>query len=57
MSHDVIVIGAGVSGLAAAYDLSQSGHDVIVLERQVVVGGNAISERMGGFLMEYGPAQ
>ena len=56
MSHDVIVIGAGVSGLAAAYDLSQSGHDVIVLERQVVVGGNAISERMGGFLMEYGPS-
>ena len=56
MTHDVVVIGAGVSGLAIAYDLQQAGHDVIVLERQVVVGGNAISERFDGFLMEHGPS-
>ncbi len=56
MTHDVVVIGAGVSGLATAYDLQQAGHDVIVLERQVVVGGNAISERFDGFLMEHGPS-
>jgi protoporphyrinogen/coproporphyrinogen III oxidase len=31
------------------------GLDVQVLERQVVAGGNAISERLGGYLMEHGP--
>jgi oxygen-dependent protoporphyrinogen oxidase len=56
MTHDVVVIGAGVSGLMAAHDLMRQGRDVVVLERQVVVGGNAISERFGGFLMEHGPS-
>ncbi len=55
MSHDVIIIGGGVSGLSCAYDLMQRGLDVRVLERQVRVGGNAISERFDGFLMEHGP--
>lgn len=52
---DVIVIGGGVSGLTAAHELVQGGLDVAVLERQVVAGGNAISERFDGFLMEHGP--
>lgn len=56
MNCDVVVIGAGVSGLAVAYDLARTGHDVKVVERQVGVGGNAISERFGGFLMEHGPS-
>jgi oxygen-dependent protoporphyrinogen oxidase len=53
--HDVIVIGGGVSGLAAAHNLSEKGHDVRVLERQVRVGGNVVSEKFDGFLMEHGP--
>ncbi len=56
MNHDVIVIGGGVSGLATARDLMARGLDVLVLERQVVAGGNAISERFDGFLMEHGPS-
>ena len=56
MSHDVAVIGGGVSGLAVAWELMRRGHRVTVLERQVGVGGNAISERFGGFLMEHGPS-
>lgn len=53
--HDVIVIGGGISGLVTAYDLMQRGFDVQVLERQIKTGGNAISERFDGFLMEHGP--
>lgn len=56
MTYDVVVIGAGVSGLSTAYELMRHGHDVAVLERQVVVGGNTISERFDGFLMEHGPS-
>lgn len=56
MSVDVAVIGAGVSGLTAAYELHRRGYSVTVLERQVRPGGNAISERVGGFLIEHGPS-
>ncbi len=56
MTIDVAVIGGGVSGLATAYELTRHGHSVVVLERQVRAGGNAISERIGGFLMEHGPS-
>jgi oxygen-dependent protoporphyrinogen oxidase len=53
---DVAVIGGGVSGLATAAALMRDGRRVVVLERQVRTGGNAISERSGGFLMEHGPS-
>ncbi|MHA1530345.1 MAG: protoporphyrinogen oxidase [Alphaproteobacteria bacterium] len=56
MTRDVVVIGAGVSGLSTACELMRRGRDVVVLERQVVIGGNAISERIDGFLMEHGPS-
>ena len=56
MTNDVVVIGGGISGLAAAYELTRRGHRVVVLERQVRVGGTATSERIGGFLMEHGPS-
>ncbi|MHA1565907.1 MAG: protoporphyrinogen/coproporphyrinogen oxidase, partial [Alphaproteobacteria bacterium] len=56
MSTDVAVIGGGVSGLAAAYDLACRGHKVTVLERQEHSGGSAFSEHLGGFLMERGPS-
>jgi oxygen-dependent protoporphyrinogen oxidase len=56
MTIDVAVIGAGVSGLTTAHELARRGHRVAVLERQVRAGGNAMSERIGGFLMEHGPS-
>jgi oxygen-dependent protoporphyrinogen oxidase len=55
MSFDVAIIGGGVSGLAAAYQLRSQGYQVVVLERQVRTGGNAVSDRFDGFLMEHGP--
>jgi oxygen-dependent protoporphyrinogen oxidase len=55
MTADVIVIGGGISGLATANGLLQRGLEPLVLERQATPGGNAISERFDGFLMEHGP--
>lgn len=39
MSADVVVVGAGTSGLAAAVQALQGGAKVIVLEKQAAVGG------------------
>lgn len=39
----VVVIGAGFSGLAAAFELTQAGYDVTVVEARNRVGGRVIS--------------
>jgi len=42
--HDVIVIGAGFTGLTAATDLIEAGRDVLVVEARNRVGGRVESE-------------
>ena len=49
-SADVVVIGAGVSGLTSAYYLAKAGKDVVVVEKGTV-GGEA-SGRNGGMISE-----
>ena len=47
---EVIIIGAGLDGLIAAYYLAKSGHKPLVLERREVIGGAcAIEEFHPGF--------
>lgn len=56
MTVDVAIVGGGVSGLATAWKLMRAGYRVRVIERQVRVGGSAVSENLDGFLMEHGPS-
>lgn len=44
-SPRVVVIGAGLAGLAAAYELSRSGAEVTVLEARNRIGGRVLSFR------------
>jgi putrescine oxidase len=52
--HDTIVIGAGVTGLTAAWRLAQAGQDVVVLEARDRVGGRLRTERHGQADFEIG---
>jgi protoporphyrinogen oxidase len=51
----VVVLGAGLAGLSAAYELARAGQRVTLLERESRVGGMAASWRKGPFWLEFGP--
>lgn len=51
---DVIIVGAGLAGLAAALELRRNGKTVFVLEAQNRVGGRAFSESRNGIIIDYG---
>ncbi|MEY4684247.1 MAG: hypothetical protein RLZ25_706 [Pseudomonadota bacterium] len=53
-SADVLVIGAGISGLAAAKDLVSRGKKVIVLEAQHIIGGRILTDRSLGTAIDLG---
>jgi protoporphyrinogen/coproporphyrinogen III oxidase len=54
MKKKIVVIGAGISGLAAAYLLKQKGYDVTVLEKKSEVGGSLETSYENGFLFDRG---
>lgn len=51
---DVVVVGAGLAGLACAFELAERGRDVLVLEAQDHVGGRTASWLDDGMLVESG---
>jgi protoporphyrinogen oxidase len=55
MALKVIVVGAGIAGLAAAWELMQAGRDVTILESERRPGGVILTEPVDGFLVEGGP--
>jgi len=47
--RDVIVIGAGMAGLASAARLAKRGHRVTIFEATEFAGGKCRTERIWGF--------
>jgi phytoene dehydrogenase-like protein len=53
-SADVLVVGAGLAGLAAARTLRSAGCDVQLVEASDGVGGRVRTDRVDGFLLDRG---
>jgi oxygen-dependent protoporphyrinogen oxidase len=51
----IVILGAGISGLATAYWLDKKGLDVTLLEAQSQVGGAMQTSREDDFLIDFGP--
>jgi protoporphyrinogen/coproporphyrinogen III oxidase len=52
---DVLIIGAGIAGLATAYELHRRGVSFRLLERAGRSGGVILSEQVDGFTFDAGP--
>jgi phytoene dehydrogenase-like protein len=55
MEPNVVVVGAGLGGLACAASLSRRGAHVTLVERRSHVGGRATSSEDDGFVFDLGP--
>lgn len=51
---DVIVVGGGLAGLAAAAYLARAGRSVTLFEQAAAVGGRARTRKQGAFSLNQG---
>jgi oxygen-dependent protoporphyrinogen oxidase len=54
-SNGVVIIGGGISGLSAAYDLARAGIPHTIVEKQPRLGGVIETNRLEGCVLEGGP--
>jgi protoporphyrinogen/coproporphyrinogen III oxidase len=52
---DIVIIGAGLTGLTAAYYLKKNGYNVILIEKNSKTGGVIDTVKEDGFVIETGP--
>ena len=52
--YEVIIVGAGISGLRCALELETAGVDYIVLEKDSYVGGRCSSHFFDGYILDRG---
>ena len=52
---DVLIVGGGISGLAAAMVLHQAGKNILLVESRGYLGGAIRSVEDSGYLLEMGP--
>ncbi|MBI1747152.1 MAG: FAD-dependent oxidoreductase [Acidobacteria bacterium] len=55
MPCNVVILGAGLTGLRAAWELAKHGYAVNVLEREREVGGMSRSHVVNGYTFDHGP--
>lgn len=51
----IVILGGGISGLSAAFELKKAGKEFILLEANKQVGGKIQSSQHQGFTLEHGP--
>ena len=54
MPHSIAIIGAGMTGLAAARTLTGAGHSVTLYEKSRSVGGRVATRRVEGCIFDHG---
>ena len=54
IKHDVIIVGAGLSGLSAAVHLHRQGRKVLILEASDRAGGRVKTDSVDGFILDRG---
>jgi oxygen-dependent protoporphyrinogen oxidase len=55
LAFDVAVVGGGIAGLSAAYELQRRGRRAVVLEAETRPGGVILTERFDGWVIDGGP--
>ncbi len=55
MTPRVAVVGGGITGLAAAWELLRAGAEVMVLESSEHLGGKIVTDDIGGHRVDLGP--
>jgi len=56
IKQKIVIIGAGIGGLATANLLAEAGHEVHIYEKEATAGGRAGKRKIKGFTFDTGPS-
>lgn len=55
MANDIIILGAGITGLSIALKLSEAGYKVKIIEKNDYIGGMSTTFNYKDYFLDYGP--